>query len=301
MITLKDNDITSALPSLKQKFLVDLVNGIDVSRDHIKVQKTRDGFLNRLSDSLKGSNYRRQNQVNDLVVDGLESGFHWLSELTDEITLTNRALTQVSESLSRVKQDLSSVANFAAGTKEQLDNFQQVVDKRFSEIEIKIHELDCRQRAYQQVKSLFQSWKAGNFIALSTAQRCFLVITELSWGVFGDYCHIASLQDREEILGYLRDCMIEQLNLDAHVSLDVRIDSNIWLSQRDDVSLPALEYGQAVAYLGSDISKDQQPFTWFALNIEADRPTCVPYLMDASRLYKGMANDLIKGGYLHGV
>ncbi|PHQ83872.1 MAG: hypothetical protein COB58_00325 [Thalassobium sp.] len=295
-----DGDITLLLPSLKQKFLVELVNGIDVGRDHIRVQKTRDGFVNRLFDSFTGDSHRRQNHVNDLVINGLESSFKWLSNLTEEITLTNKALIQVSHALTKIKQELTCVANFAADTKEQLDNFQCHVDQRFNQVEMKIREVDFRQRAWQQADALFHSWNAGNFVSLSLAQRCFLVITELAWGVFGDYCKIANSRDCDEILINLRNRMIAQIIQDANITHNTRVDSSIWLEQRQALSEKALQYQQAVSYLGSNISLDQQAFTWYVLNSEAERPICVPYIMDASRLYKGIANDLLNDGYLYG-
>jgi hypothetical protein len=292
-------ELLVALPSLKQKFLVDLVNGIDVSRDHIKIQKDRDGFTNRLWDSFTGDAHRRQSQISELVVTGLESCFEWLGELTEQLTFTNTALTQISEGLVRVKLDLANVANFSADTRQQLKYFKDAVDQHMTELEARIREVDMRQRAYQQMDSLFLSWDAGNFSALSLAQRCFLVISELAWGVFADYGRIASPLDRDQILMDLRNRLIVKIMRDAGLKRDDRVDSQIWLEVGQLTSGPALQCRQALQYLGDRLSDSAQGFNWYVVNKGPKRPTKVPYIMDASRLVTGMSNELIRDGQLY--
>lgn len=297
-------EITDALPSLKQKFLVDLVNGIDVSRDYIKVQKDRDGFVHRLWDSFTGDSHRRQAQINDLVVSGLDSCFEWLGELTEQLTFTNSALVQISDGLGRVKRDLAIVAHHAADTRQQLNQFQQVVDRRMTKLEATIRAVDIRQRAHQQMESLFISWEAGNFSSLSPAQRCFLVLSELGWGVFADYCRIATAIDREQILQDLRNRLTIQLMRDSGKGRDERVDATLWLQNdlqgyglpQDRQRALAHDYQQALRYLGDRLDPQEQGLNWFVVNGGDDRPTKVPFIMDATRLVKGMTRELIWDG-----
>lgn len=294
-------ELLSGLPSLKQKFLVDLVNGIDVNRDHIRLQKSRDGFVSRLWDAYTGEGHRRQSQINDNVIEGLDSCLTWLNSLTEQLTFTNNALVQVNQGLMRVKTDLAQVAHFAADTQEQLDALEHNVSRHFHELEQQIQDLDMRQRAFQQMDTLFNSWGAGNYAALSIAQRGFLVVSELAWGVFGDYCQRASIDDREQILLDLRNRLIVRMAQDANVTHESRIDANVWVQCLDLSHNPGGlggQYQQAVAYLGNGIN-DQHPFTRFVLEPGRERPLVVPFLMTAPRLVKGMSNDLLKDGYLY--
>lgn len=297
-------EITVALPSLKQKFLVDLVNGIDVSRDHIKVQKDRDRFMQRLWDSFTGDSHRRQAQINDLVVSGLDSCFEWLGELTEQLTFTNSALVQISDSLGRVKRDLAIVAHHAADTRQQLNQFQQVVDRRMTELEATIRVVDMRQRAHQQMDFMFNCWGAGNFSSLAPAQRCFLVLSELGWGVFADYFRIATKTDREQIIQDLRNRLTIRLMLDSGRDGDERVDATLWLHselqsqallQKSHRAL-AHDYQQALRYLGDRLDPQEHGFNWFVVNGGDNRPPKVPFIMDAKRLVEGMVSELIWDG-----
>lgn len=292
-------EIMVALPSLKQKFLVDLVNGIDVSRDQIKVQKGRGGFTNRLWDSIIGDAHRHQTQINEQVVNGLNSCFEWLGEMTEELTFTNTALVQISDGLSRVKSDLTNFAHFSADTREQFVNFQLTVDSRMAELEATIRQVDMRQRAHQQMDSLFASWEAGNYAELSLAQRCFLILSELAWGVFTDYCRIAPSIDQEQILKDLRNRLIIHIKRDAGLNWHDRVDSKVWLNREQVPAGLRQEYYQALCFLGDRLSQEQYGFNWYVLNVGLARPAKIPYIMSAPRLIDGMTQELIKDGQLH--
>jgi hypothetical protein len=290
------NQITYTLPSLEQKFVVDLVNGIDVSRDHIKVQKDRDGLLSRLWDGFTGDAARKQSQINDLVADGLDSCLKWLNDLTESITLSKNALIQVNDGLGIVKRDLATVANYSADTRQQLNRFEEIVDQKFNSLEQMIREVDTRQRAYQQMDWLFNSWQAGVFTQLSLAQRCFLVVSELGWGVFADYCRIASVSDRNQMLQDLYNRLIIQLKLDSGLNRNDRVDSAVWVGDKLSNEFLIDDYQMAVSYLGNHLHPEKNGFNWFVVNGGSERPSNVPYIMDSTRLVSGITNELIVNG-----
>lgn len=292
-------DIPFELPSLKQKFLVDLVNGIDVNRDHIRVQKDNGSFIARLWEAYTGESCKRQNQINENIIEGLNACLGWLSDLTEHVTFTNNALIQMNEGLSKVKRDLTRVAHFATDTRDQLNGLQRKVDERCTELEAKIQQLDLRTRAYIQIDSLLSSWSAGYYCSLSLGQKCFLVVTELAWGVFGDYCKIANKADRANILRDLRARLITQVNQDAKVTPGSRHICSVWLQRDPEPSELGHDYQLAVAYLGNRIDASQQPFTHFILHPTLEQPLRVPHIMDSSRLIKGIENDLFRDGFLY--
>ncbi|MBE0472304.1 MAG: hypothetical protein IBX55_22695, partial [Methyloprofundus sp.] len=59
-----DSDLVKAFPALKEKFVVDFANGIDVVNDFSRVQNQRQGFFNRMVDGFTGQSRRRQDQIN---------------------------------------------------------------------------------------------------------------------------------------------------------------------------------------------------------------------------------------------
>ncbi|WP_172591332.1 diguanylate cyclase regulator RdcB family protein [Shewanella xiamenensis] len=289
-------EVLISLPSLKQKFLVDLVNGIDISKDHIKVQHSRNGFFNRLWDSYTGASARRQNQVNDMLTTGLDSSLRWLTELTKSQAFTNTALVKVNQRLNRLHHEVAEVANFAADTRQVLDELTIDVNHRLSELESKLRVSDLRQRAYQQSDSLFNRWGAERFNAFSPAQRCYLLLTELAWGEFGSYCQIAGEVDRKALLNDLHNRLVERLNKDMESAIaiqhHVRINSDLWFNQPCVNSLVGTQYQQALSFLGDQLSRESHPFSWYVLNGK-ERPRQVPFLMSSARLVKGLSNDFI--------
>lgn len=294
--SLHNDNVTILMPSLKQKFLVDFVNGIDVSRDRIKVQDLRGKLPDRLWDALTGDSYQRQVEINNQIVSGLDSCLEWLSDLTEELTLTNMAVMQVSEGLARVKSNLSEVANFSVDTREQLEQFKQAVDTRLSALQEQLQQVDMNARARAQMDLLFSSWRAGRFNELSPAQRCFLVLTELAWGAFSDYCRIATPSDKNNILLELQNRLIEILARDINVGPSCYIDANAWFAQ---IQSNMCVQHEALCYLGNQINPSQQSFNQYALNPSSDRPIKVPYIMTASRLVNGMMQERIKEGVLY--
>jgi hypothetical protein len=126
-----------------------------------------------------------------------------------------------------------------------------------------------------------------------------MVVTELAWGVFADYCRIASPHDRDQILLDLRNRLILQIMRDSGLGRHDRVDSRIWLEAEQLKASPLLEYRQAIHYMGSGLSRSEQALSWYVVNTGPERPSNVPYIMDAARLVSGMSNDLIRGGQLY--
>ena len=68
-----DSALCQSLTCLPEKFIVDFANGIDVVRDHLRVQRQRTGFFARMYDGFTGQGARRQAQINASLADGVEA------------------------------------------------------------------------------------------------------------------------------------------------------------------------------------------------------------------------------------
>ena len=64
------SEICQILTCLPERFVVDFANGIDVARDHVRVQKGRGDFLARCYDGFTGKSVKRQAEVNASLIDG---------------------------------------------------------------------------------------------------------------------------------------------------------------------------------------------------------------------------------------
>ena len=107
--TVKSSDTCQILTSIPEKFVVDFANGIDVGRDHHRVQKERTGFFARLYDDLTGKAVRRQNEINASLLDGVEASLKWLTELTNSLANSNLAIAQVNDRVNALKLDVAVI------------------------------------------------------------------------------------------------------------------------------------------------------------------------------------------------
>ncbi len=294
-------EVLDCLPSLKEKYLVDFVNGIDTAKDQVAVQKSRQPFFNRLTDSINGNSSRRQSHINDQLLNGLEGSFRWLSELTEGLTFTNHALKIVTQDLTGLKEKVAKIANFSADTRELLNNFSSNVEERFSIIDSRVTAVDMRQKAYQQVDSLFSQWRSGQYQQLTIAECCYVVLNELAWGVCGEYLRfIATKSDKQELLRYLKTEMIVHINEQTKVSSGQRLSGDVYISYRNEGSdLLINEFSDAIAYLATEISPENQPFTYFITQKPKERPLEVPYRMNTTRLVDALFDELTKDGALY--
>src|SRR5690625_3470698 len=125
-------DICKTLTCLPDKFVVDFANGIDVARDHWRLQRQRTGFFARLYDGFTGTAARRQAAVNASLIDSVEGSLRWLSELTESLAKSNLAISRVNTRVNQIKFDLAQVANYSADTRRQLEELAQRLDERCS-------------------------------------------------------------------------------------------------------------------------------------------------------------------------
>ena len=72
-----DSPVCQILSSLPEKFVVDFANGIDVTSDHLRVQRERTGVFARLYDGFTGQGARRNAAIQASLADGVEASLKW--------------------------------------------------------------------------------------------------------------------------------------------------------------------------------------------------------------------------------
>lgn len=295
------SEALDCLPSLKDKFLVDFVNGIDVARDQISVQKGRMSFFNRLSESLTGKARARQQHVNEQLVNGLEGSLRWLNDLTEELTFTNHALKRTTNELASLKNNVATLTNFSADTREMLNSLTSHVSGKFERIEANLRSVDMRQRAFQHIDRLISRWRTGHYNYISVAEHCYAILNELAWGDCGDYLRQCEIQsDREEVLQYLKTELVNYVNESAGGSSRKRYVLDNLLKPKEVESITLVEdVHQSLSYLGSCLSLESQPLMFFVSQKNIEVPVSVPLIMSANRLVEKMMDEVTKKGVMY--
>ncbi|MDD4929899.1 MAG: diguanylate cyclase regulator RdcB family protein [Gallionella sp.] len=293
----RDSEICQVLSSLPEKFIVDFANGIDVARDHLRVQRQRTGMGARFYDGFTGQGARRQAEINASLIDGVEGSLIWLGELTESLALSNYAIVKVNERLSVITQNVTTLAHYSANTRQQLQKLSTDLNKRCDQLSQQIDRIDFEQRAERQLEQVFNKWSAGRFNTFSLAGRCYAAMEELRWGVFGDYCRVHDNQIRQGFLGDLANRAISQLTNDARIEAAERSDMTFWLAKPTArTQLP--DATDALAYLGDWSNSEVQPFVFSISQLPEQRPLKFPNRCNANRLAPALVSELFSEQYL---
>src|SRR5690606_26217153 len=141
--------------------VVDFANGIDITQDHLRTQRTRNSMFQRLFDGFSGQGKRRQDEINANLAKGVEAALQWLTELTESLAHSNLALARVNDRVNTLQQDTARIANFSADTRQRLDVLTIRLDERCNDIEQELGRIDFIQRADLNLNEVFNRWKAG--------------------------------------------------------------------------------------------------------------------------------------------
>lgn len=273
------------LSCLPEKFVVDLANGIDVVRDHVRTQQSQTIF-SRLWSDLTGSNARRQQSVNASLADGVESSLLWLTELTDSLASSNLAIAQVNDRVNKLSQNSAQIAHFSVDTRQQLVAFQQKMNARVFDIEQKLAQIDLIQQGRIQLEQEITRWKAGRYHQLSLAGRAYAVLESLRWGAFGDLLRHGDTKQSSRLFEELHDKVVIQLADDQGIKSLDRQDTSLWLQNSKS------QMGDALAYMGDWSLPDLHPIVFSVTQTEKKIPLGMPSRCSAERLAGTMAEEI---------
>lgn len=289
-----DAPIYQTLHCLTEKFVVDFANGIDVTRDHLHVQRARTGIFARMYDGFTGQGVRRQAEINTSLTDGVEASLQCLGELMQSLAHSNWAIAQINDRVTTLTGNVAQLAHYSADTRKQLETLAHQLDQRMQGMAQEITRIDFIQKAQLNMDATFDKWAAGRFAALSPAARCYAALEELRWGALGDYCRNYNGQRQcHDFIQMAADRATRQLAEDAAISLQAPAEMvPVWLAA------PPAKLGrgddnmwQALAYLADGMPADNAPFVSSAVQ---QRPAsrAVPLIADARRVAEAIAQEV---------
>lgn len=291
----QDSEICKVLTCLPEKFIVDFANGIDVTRDHLRVQQERTGTFARLYDGFAGQSSRRQVEINANLAAGVEGAITLLTELAESLTISNYAIARLSERMNVITKNVTSLAHYSADTRQQLQILSTALHQRCDDLSQEIGHIGFIQRVHHQLEHVFSKWDAGYFNSFSRAGRCYAALEELRWGSFGDYCRAHNNQYRKEFLDILTNRAISQINKDALITED-RPNIEFWINMPSGRALLP-DAALALAYLGDWSKPDSHPFVHSITQLPEQIPLKLPKLCDAKRLARALVSEVFEEQY----
>lgn len=284
----KDSDVCKVLPCVVEKSLVDYVNSIDVTQDHIRNQNDRNSFRSRIFDGFTGNSARRQNFININLQDAVEKSIPLIKKIYEDLELNSYALKSVSDEVTRLKL---GVSEFSEAIYTELEDISKELDERMFYLQKEVSRIDVTQQANLNLNRAFSKWKAGRLSVYSPAGRCYAVTEELRWGAFGDYCRNHTGRDRDKFIEQAIDMATIQLAEDASVSVASRVSTyDNWFSLKN--SSQHNDFHDGLAYLADDFDELSSPFVSTVTQKLPERLVRVPLLANASRVAETVIHEV---------
>ena len=291
-------------PQLKEKALVDFINGMEVSDDLIRVrEEVNSGFLSRVWQDLTGGSHARQQQIDKNLEAGLHAVSDWLQVLQHNQVKSDLAITTISKKLVETRQGLMRLQTHHKELKVQVDGLMvhvELLDKKFSELENKLHQVDAGRLAAQQMEAVYDKWEAGKFHEYPLLARLYLVLDEMYWGDFGVYCRQYDVKtaEIERLIEQVKNKAIIQIKEDMK-SMNMDIEQPFTWQQEIGNSLKQLsdDRRQALTFLTNYGEQEKMPMPWLFhryLTVQSDEELDIdnlPYILDASNAVEHMTQN----------
>ncbi|WP_414578217.1 diguanylate cyclase regulator RdcB family protein [Anabaena sp. CCY 9402-a] len=155
------------VPIIGDKALIDLINGIQVSKDIICYRKNR-GFIGQLIDQIDGSDNKRKLLLDGNLIAGQEALCNWVLELTDSLRIsqvalevTQNALLEARDAIRQQKQRLQNQEDALIQLSHQLNLLAQQITTKLKNIEARVRKLEVRVAANEDFDYIVTAWAAG--------------------------------------------------------------------------------------------------------------------------------------------
>jgi YjcZ-like protein len=155
-------ELQRRVPVIGDKALIDLVNGLSVSKDMLRYRKSR-SFFGKLFDKFDGSNEKRRLILDGNLIVGQEALHDWMLELCDSLSITQVGLTETQRSLLEARNAIRSLKSQQADFQTLglgLENLAKQFGDRIDKLEAKVRELEIRVAAKEDIDNIFAAWES---------------------------------------------------------------------------------------------------------------------------------------------
>jgi uncharacterized coiled-coil protein SlyX len=154
------------VPVVGDKALINLINGIHVSKDLIRYRKQR-GFFGQLIDTLDRSDRKRQILLDGNLIAGQEALSQWVLELSDSLRIsqvalevTQQSLLEARDAIRSQKQRLQIQEEALLTLGKRMDQLAQHVGTRLNQLEARVRKLEVRVAANEDLDQIVTAWAA---------------------------------------------------------------------------------------------------------------------------------------------
>jgi len=298
------NTLYDEIPQLKEKVMIDFINGIEVNDDLIRLRKdVNSGVKSRIWQDMTGETHDRQQQIDQNFQAGLYATSKWLQVIESNQIKSDLVIERVCFKLAETRQGvmkLKSAHLELKGQVESLFNRFDLLGDKFSKLESKLHECDSGRLATQQMEAVFDKWMAGGFNAYPWLVRLYLVLDELYWGDFGFFCRQFTDNniEIERLLEQVKNKSIINLKEDMRVVGMLPEQVFSWQEELEKgVKSLNVDRINALALLTDYGDERSTPISWVFHRYLANQTIgnssidSVPYIFNAENIVEHMARN----------
>ena len=283
-------------PQIEQKALFDHINGLEVVNDHLKFRsKANDKFFSRIWGIFTGQESERQQRIDENLSISLSTITAWIQGIQIDKAESDIIISTLSDKLIETRERIIHIQNIQTNVLEQLSDFHLNFEHQLSKLQSKISDVDLAQLANSHLEQVFDKWKAGRLDQYPPLVRLFLVVDELYWGKFGEFCRKLHGEKKSEILQeQLIDKALVQIKQDISGNTYKLFITKEWLYPIQ--SLPD-DTRQTIAYLSNWSNPQKTPITWAIRNAALPqdhfpRPrNRVPHVISCSQAVKHLTHE----------
>lgn len=154
------SQIQNRIPTVSDKALINLVNGIQINKDIIRYQKNR-GFFGKLFDKLDGKDNKRRILLDGNIIAGQEALHNWILELTDSLNISQVALEVTQKSLLEARNAIRNQKQSLQIQENKFNQLAEQINSRINNIETRLRQLEIRISANEDFDRIITVWSAG--------------------------------------------------------------------------------------------------------------------------------------------
>ena len=261
-------EVLEDFPQLREKAVIDIVNGMEVAGDHLRYRDENPGtMVSRVWGVITGGTMRRQQALDRSLEGGLNGIKEWqvalqaaqansdlaITRLAKHLHKTRRFVMELEAKNRHLQQDVTAI-------KQQLGKLIERTDKRLSDLQEALRRESAQRRAWDAVNLVGSRWESGRFDAFPTFLRAVLAANDLYWSDFGAFLRLneTSRQDAAKVCEHARNTLATLTRVTAAEEQQRPRAIEDWLAALTETSLSADQRDIAI-YLLEDAPPDVQP------------------------------------------
>ena len=222
-VLFSEDNVKHVFPNVKDKLIIDFINGLDAAYDLNKRSKASHSFLKRNIELVSGHNKLRQESINDHLIVGLDACHEYFLEMSTHLQQHSYAVIQLKKTLDYTQIKVSEIVDFVT-------DFKDLVDHKFQVIRSEIDELDTHRKAVSHMENVLSRWTADRFKDLSPMGQCFCALDNLKWGDFGSYLYSSdNYLEKKRLLETLENKIIKIQKDILHIDANTDLSRSEWL------------------------------------------------------------------------